>query len=441
MLKGHVILGSLRVRQDRMIFEGLAGTGATGTGAEDDPVELALARIRQLSAHEIGHSLGFEHNFAASTYGKGSVMDYPAPDIRVTDGRLDFSHAYGVGVGAWDKFIVAWLYADLTPEAREALVQNAIAGGLVYVADSDARSSSTGHPLGNIWDNGPDPVAGLNEAMKVRRIALDTFGPDRVAQGELLASLNDVIVPIYLYHRYQTVAAAKKIGGMSFNYGLRGDGQPTAQLVSPEDQRAALESVLQTIKPEELDLPDDVLALLTPTMDSYMAADQHRERFNRVALPAFDVTSAADTAADMTFDVLLEPKRMARLIEFNRRDASQPGADEVLRTIRQAVMSAERKGRYKPIAEAVRSRFAYALMALVDADTSTAVKAAAFSALEQFRAVLEKDSAVHSDWLAHQIERFEDRPAEAVPAQAEAKALPPGGPIGMDAYETCWFCE
>ena len=143
MLKGHVNLGSLRVRQDRMIFEGLVGTSKTNTGADDDPVELALDRIRQLSAHEVGHALGFAHNFAASTYNKGSVMDYPAPDVRVTNGQMDFSNTYGVGVGEWDKFAAIWLYGDLSDEEREAVVQSALDRDLDYVADRDARSIGT----------------------------------------------------------------------------------------------------------------------------------------------------------------------------------------------------------------------------------------------------------------------------------------------------------
>ncbi|WP_158085739.1 zinc-dependent metalloprotease [Henriciella aquimarina] len=440
MLKGHVILGSLRVRQDRMIFEGLAGTSKTGTGAADDPVELALARIRQLSAHETGHALGFAHNFAASTYGKASVMDYPAPDIRVTDGALDFSHAYDTGVGSWDTFAATWLYGDLTEGERDDLVQDALARGLVYVADPDARSPGTGHPLGNIWDNGPDPVATLNETMAVRRIALDDFGRDRVKPGEPIADLNKVIVPIYLYHRYQTAAAAKLVGGMAFNYSLRGDGQPAAEIVAPERQRTALDAVLKTIEPATLDLDDDVLALLTPGIDSYVLADNNRELFDRAAYPAFDTVSAAGTAADMTLDILLDPRRIARLIEFHRRDDNQLGAEEMFTTIRETVMAKASSGRTQAIAEAVRTQYAFGLMDLAQADTTSAVKAAATIALSDLAEALTADGSAQAGWLTDKIEAFETRPAEPATPTAPAKALPPGGPIGMAPYETCWHC-
>lgn len=441
MLKGHVILGSLRVRQDRMIFEGLTGTGETGTGSDTDPVKLALARIRQLSAHEIGHALGFQHNFAASTYGKGSVMDYPAPDVRVRRGALDFSNVYGVGIGSWDKFTATWLYGDLTEQERDNLVLEARSNGLIYVADQDARSASTGHPLGNIWDNGPDPVAALRETLEIRRIALENFGEDRVQQGQPLSDLNDVIVPIYLYHRYQTAAAAKLVGGMSFNYGERGDGQPAAEIVSPERQLEALDVLLETVAPSRLDLSDKVLNLLTPGMANYALADWDRERFAGSASPAFDLIAAADTAAATTFGILLEPQRVARLIEFNRRDPANPGANDMFARIQQAVMATPNSARTRPIAEAVRARYAFALMDLAGADTTAAVKASASAGLEDFLGALESKRDSHSVWLSGRIEDFLDTPADIDPPAVTAKALPPGGPIGYTPYETCWHCD
>lgn len=441
MLKGHVNLGSLRVRQDRMIFEGLAGTGKTDTGAPDDPVELALDRIRQLSAHEIGHALGFAHNFAASTYGKGSVMDYPAPDVRVTDGALDFTHTYGVGIGEWDTFTATWLYGDLSESARENLVSDMLARKLTYVADPDARSIGTGHPLGNIWDNGADPVIVLAETMQVRKIALNTFGADRVQPGQPLADLNKVIVPIYLYHRYQTAAAAKLIGGVHFNYGLSGDGQPAAAIVPADAQRRALEVILTTLDPAALDLPDDVLNLLTPNIQSYVAADSKRELFKQTAFPAFDTVSAAETAANMTFDVLLDPKRAARLVEFHRRDPAQLSLSEMLSDIRKSVMTPPTSNRGTAIAEAVQARYAFSLIKLANAETSTLVSAEAKDALSDLSLDLSKRRSSHAAWLVKQIALSENNLDETTPAIPAANTLPPGGPIGMGQLETCWHCD
>ena len=441
MLKGHVNLGSLRVRQDRMIFEGLVGTSKTNTGADDDPVELALDRIRQLSAHEVGHALGFVHNFAASTYNKGSVMDYPAPDVRVTDGEMDFSNTYGVGVGEWDKFAAVWLYGDLSETEREAVIQSALDRGLAYVADSDARSIGTAHPLGNIWDNGADPVEGLETAMAVRRLALDNFGMDRLQDGQPLYDLNKVIVPIYLYHRYQTAAAAKYIGGMSFNYSVKGDGQEAAEIVSPAEQRRALNAVLQTLDPKELDIKDETLELLMPSLVSYSIADSDRELFRKTAYPAFDVTAAADTAADLTFDVLLDSRRAARLIEFKRRDSSNLGFSDVLWATQRYVMKPAANDRTGEIAKGIQARFVFALMELADSSATPGVKARTDKVLRDIRDDLTAEGSGHGSWLVSLIDAHLERPVTPQAPVSKAKALPPGGPIGMGQLETCWHCE
>ncbi len=441
MLKGHVNLGSLRVRQDRMIFEGLVGTAKTDSGADDDPVELALDRIRQLSAHEVGHALGFAHNFAASTYGKGSVMDYPAPDVRVTDGQMDFSNTYGVGVGEWDKFAAIWLYGDLSESEREAVVQSALDRGLAYVADSDGRSVGTAHPLGNVWDNGADPVKALEETMKVRRLALDNFGADRIQDGQPLSDLNKVIVPIYLYHRYQTAAAAKYIGGMSFNYGVNGDGQEAAEILSPYDQRRALVAVLSTLDPKALDIKDETLALLTPSLVSYSIADSDRELFRRTAFPAFDVTAAADTSADLTFDVLLNSRRAARLVEFKRRDARNLGLMDVLQATRGYVMKRPANDRTGEIAKGVQARFVFALMELADSNATAGVKARTDKVLRDIRGDLRAKGSGHGLWLVSLIDAHLERPATPQVPVTKAKALPPGGPIGQGQMESCWHCE
>ena len=441
MLKGHVNLGSLRVRQDRMIFEGLVGTAKTDSGADDDPVELALDRIRQLSAHEVGHALGFAHNFAASTYGKGSVMDYPAPDVRVTNGEMDFSNTYGVGVGDWDKFAAIWLYGDLSEQEREAVIQNAFDRGLEYVADSDARSAGTAHPLGNVWDNGADPVEALNEVMKVRRLALDNFGPDRIQPGQPIYDLHKVIVPIYLYHRYQTAAAVKYIGGMSFNYGLNGDGQDFAKIVPVAEQRRALKAVLKTLDPKELDIKDSTLELLMPSLVSYSIADSDRELFRRTAYPAFDVTAAADTAADLTFDVLLHPRRAARLVELKRRDARNLGLMDVLQTTRSYVMKPAANDRTGEIAKGIQARFVFALMELAEGQSTPGVKARTDKVLRDIRSDLRAKRSGHGLWLVSLIDAHLERPVTPQTPVTKAKALPPGGPIGMGQLETCWHCD
>ncbi len=435
-LKGHVNLGSLRVRQDRMIFEGLLGADKTDSGEADDPVQLALQRIRQLSAHEVGHSLGFAHNFGASSDGKASVMDYPAPDVRMGEDGLDLSEVYGVGLGEWDLVTADWLYGDHSAAEREAILRDAKARGLSYVADRDGRGVGTANPEGSVWDNGSDPVETLRDVMAVRAYALERFGPDNLPAGRPQSDLNAAIVPIYLYHRYQTAAAAKLIGGMSFDYGPTGEAD-AAQIVSPERQRDALSAVLSTLDPEALDLSDAVLSRLTPRLGSFSFADSDRELFRSTAAPAFDVVAAADTASSLTFGALLHPQRAARLVEFNRRDAANPSLDDVLETTRRQVLRPA-SGRRAEIAQAVRTRYAYALMDLSsNAQATPVVRAHAETELGTLSRALSRSNRAENVWLSREITRFLDRPASASAPVVPAPALPPGSPIGSD----CFHCD
>jgi len=457
MIKGLVVLGSQRVRQDRMIFEALAGPEKTGTGAADDPVMLALDRLRQLGAHEVGHALGFAHNMAASTYdGRASVMDYPAPLIRLReDGTLDFSDAYARGMAAWDRFLVRWLYSDFAPDtdqaaALDAIIREAQEAGLVYVADADSRPIGAGHPLGNLWDNGTDPLDAFEEVLAVRRAALADFGLDRLREGEPRARLKRLLVPVYLYHRYQMTAAAKSIGGLDFNYGLKGDAGPPAAIVAPDRQLRALGMLLDTLAPDFLDLPDELLALLTPFAQGFGGPSPRIELFDNRAGPAFDLLSAAGTAAELTFERLLHPARMNRLLEFHRRDDAYPGVEALLdatasRVVREAQ---ELPNRRREIAAVVADRYVSGLIALArDPAALPGVGARIEAHLAALAELLDGDRLGPGTdrRLRRMIERHLERIAEPGPVAAEPPEIPPGSPIGAGAASghlerMCWMC-
>ena len=456
MIKGSVILGSQRVRQDRMIFEGLAGAVVSGTGAANDPVEIALARIRQLSAHEVGHALGFAHNFAASSNNRASVMDYPAPDIRVLEnGALDFSRAYGVGVGEWDKLAARWLYAEFFDGADERtelerILRDGYGTGLRFVGDREGRSVGTGHPHASVWDNGGDPVAALRETMAVRKAALDNFGPAVIKNGKPMAELRQVIVPIYLYHRYQVDAAAKLIGGFSFAYKAKGDTLPDAAPVNDAAQRLALAALLETLDPAALTLPAPLLDQLTPALGGFGALAGGAETFPGGTEPKFDLAAAAESASAITFDALLHPARAARLVEARRRDPSALGFAEMLTAIDAIVFRAPESPDEVEIVHVIQNRFVSELIALsLDKTASTAVRAAAEARL---RAVADRlqpsffnaapaEARDHVAWLRARIRAHLERPAEAAAPAAPAPAVPQGPPIGGGFMETCWHCD
>jgi hypothetical protein len=335
IVKGMVVIGSLRVRQDIQIFEGLVGAGNLGRGGPDDPVQAALARLRQLGAHEVGHSIGFAHNFAASTQERASVMDYPPPRIDLVDGRPDLADAYATGIGKWDRATVDWLYGEPLPgqdaqAAADAKASAVVASGLRYVSDDNARADDTAQPWASLWDDGADPTAELIRLMRVRHAAIDQFGLANLSPGEPMANLRRRFVPIWLLHRYQVVAAAKAIGGVDLSYAVNGGGREASETVAPMAQRAALDAVLATLSPEQLRVPQRLVPLLSAARNASDNRQYQIELFAGSAGTVFDALVAADTAAEVTLQPLLAPARLARLEAQHAADPAALGVEEVL---------------------------------------------------------------------------------------------------------------
>jgi hypothetical protein len=457
IVKGSVLLGSLRVRQDRMIFEGLLGADKTGTGGPDDPITIALARLHQLAVHETGHAIGLAHNFAGSTFDdRGSVMDYPPPRIRIVDGKLDFSDAYAVGVGTWDKFAVRWLYSEVPAGVDEAAFLNAIvtegyAKGLRFVGDPEARPASAAQPYGALWDDGPDAVASLAHVMEVRRIALSRFGLANLPVGAPVADLRRVIAPIYLFHRYEVDAVAKLVGGIDFPYAVNGDGREAAHPVSGADQRRALDALLSTVDPTALDLPDPLLSLLSSAQSGDRDPQFDVEVFGNAADPVFDLPTAADAAADITFSDLFNAARLNRVVELGGRDPSQLPLDELLSRTIGAVFPAKAVsgGRTGELRRRVRMRLIEDLAETLQ-DPSLSPTAAAqvktsLTALGQRLAASKGGDAADLAQARYLSAILLETTHDAIKALADADkarnvAPPPGAPIGA-ASDDCWMCE
>ncbi|MBI2381822.1 MAG: zinc-dependent metalloprotease [Gammaproteobacteria bacterium] len=334
ILKGAVTLGSQRVRQDILIAESLlAPYGKPDEAALKAAAEaMALARLRQLAAHEVGHTLGFAHNFASSRGGNGSVMDYPHPLIRVdAQGRPQLAEAYGVGLGPWDRFAVKHAYGQF-PAGQEAtglaaLRAQAARDGLGYVSDADARGPGDAHPDGLLWDFGPDSVASFDALMGLRRTALAGFSTAVLPPERQLGELEARLAPVYLLHRYQLEAVARLMGGASYRYGLAGDTPAGTQSVPPERQRAALQRVLAALSAEELALPEHVLKLMTPPAYGHARG---REYFATKTAPLFDALAAVESAAAQASQYLLDPARLNRLAWQEAADPAQLGLGETL---------------------------------------------------------------------------------------------------------------
>jgi len=451
-LRGVVLLGSLRVRQDIKIFEALAGAEKTGTGSADDPVEMALARIRQLSAHEIGHSLGFAHNMAASTYGdRASVMDYPAPDVRLSEGgTIDFSRTYGVGVGAWDDWTVNFLYGSYggdSDAARSAMIATADKEGLLYVSDYDARSVGTGHLRGALWDTGSDALESLKNTMLVRRKALDEFGTRNLRKGEAFSALQTKIVPLYLYHRYQLQAAAKYIGGYDFLYRHKGDGRSAPSAVDWQTQLEALNIILDTVSPAALDMPDSVLRDLSPLANANGDPQFNRETFDGAGRPMFDHGGAAAVAADIAFGALLHQQRLIRLYEQGLREDGHEGLSGILSKVVTGVVPIPRRetSRYTALRMIVVERLTEHLISIAQMPaTPIAVRTEVRDAIAAVRREVGQYSKRNEKFakaLRHRIDAAAARERTPAVKNPTAPDIPPGSPIGAGAGESCWHCD
>lgn len=443
IVKGAVVLGALRVRQDILIFEGLVGSDKVGTGGPNDPVQVALARIRQLGAHEVGHSLGFAHNFAASTQDRASVMDYPPPRIDLKDGKIDLSDAYAVGIGDWDKFTVDWLYGTVPPGAAgqaalDAKARAMVASGRRFVDDEDGRPLGAGQPWTSIWDDGADPAAELDRMMKVRRVALDGFGLNALRPNEPVANLRRKFVPIYLLHRYQVAAAAKLLGGVDFNYAVKGDPREAAKPVDLAMQNHALNALLAALEPAELDTPPDLVPLLSAGYPGTTDRQYDMEIFDTMGGPVFDPLVAADVAAGLVFDEFLARDRLARLVEQHRDDPSLPGAGEVLdKLVAEVFPGKPAAGRLAEVQRRAQTRLVFDMAeAAADPKMSPAGAAAIqaeLAAIGQSLKAKGGDTAeqAHRQRLAGLIADPEAL-LKLASAKGQKPETPPGMPIGDD---------
>lgn len=331
IIKGHVTLGSLRVRQDYLIALGLTSPFSVKNADTQAQKEMALARIRQLSAHEVGHTLGIAHNFAASENNRASVMDYPHPYVSLKNGKISLDDAYDVGIGVWDKKVIEYGYQDLSMLSDEStalldVVKQSRAKGLLYQSDPDSRAMHSANQQGHLWDNGKDPVDELKRVYKIREFALQKFGLDSITEGASLSSIQESMVPIYLFHRYQLEAATKLLGGVEYEYEVKGDYENPkgVKAVPAEKQSQALDAIMTSMTPQFLDLSPELRKLITPKA---YGERNSRESFKGRMGVVFDPQSAAESAAAFSLRLLLRPERLNRMAMQKMNDEDYLGVD------------------------------------------------------------------------------------------------------------------
>lgn len=439
IIKGHVSLGSLRIRQDFLIAQALMNRPFAERDDNYKPMlELALARIRQLSAHEIGHTLGFAHNFAASTNGRTSVMDYPHPQFSVKKKEIDFSNAYATGIGEWDKVTVAYSYMDFPESSDEKqgldqILEKAREEGLRFITDQDARPAGSSHILAHLWDNGTNVSEELDKVLEVRKTAISNFSLDNIRSGEPNTVLEDVFVPLYFFHRYQIEAVAKMVGGMEYNYAVKGDGQTTIEIANSAVQRQALTGLVKTLNASVIAIPKEKLTLFPPRAFGY---PRTRESIKGKTGVSFDPLSAAETAADMTLGFLLHPERASRLIQQKALDPKNLGLEEVLDMLIVYTLGRVHKDPYLfEVQNSINFKVLDHLMNLAaNKNVHPGVNALANDKLKSinetnFGKALEQIDALE---MLRRIRNFYEHPDKF--KMNSAPKIPDGSPIGMDCF-------
>ena len=435
IIKGHVTLGSLRVRQDYLIALGLTSPFVDGNTDTSAQQEMALARIRQLSAHEVGHTLGIAHNFAASETDRASVMDYPHPKVAIVNGKITLDDAYAVGMGAWDLHTIAYGYQDYTNVEAEtaglALTINAAyASGMRYKSDPDSRSGRHPGSDGHLWDNGADAIAEFKRIAEVRELALSRFGLNTIPNGTPLSSLEEYLVPLYFAHRYQTDAVVKLLGGIDYQYEIKTDQTPMGQrAVSATKQKEALDTLVNALSAEFLSIPDHLSALLIPKV---YGSSRTRESFAGRTGLMFDPLTAAEASAAYTVSSIVHPERLNRLAWQHALDADLPSVESTVQHLLDATWKNTNKrnsAKSKAITQRVRLVVVDALMDALHDDRLSPENALVMAGiLQQFTQWLDRnDDTLADKALLKHLERFWDEGEWR--GGFDAASMPPGSPI------------
>jgi len=441
IIKGHVTLGSLRVRQDYLIAAALLSPYENGTPVNDKMLKIALEGLKPLNTTEVGHTLGLMHNYAASVSNRASVMDYPHPAVKLNAaGEIYLGDAYDNKIGDWDKTSITFGYQDFPAgtnekKALDKILADAEKKGLQFISDRDARSPGGLHPQAHLWDNGSDAVAELKDVMKVRNKALSDFGEKSIRPGMPMAMLEDALVPVYFYHRYQAEAVTKLVGGQYYTYALRGDGQPVTRALSKNEQLKALNTILDCLDPAFLKIPDRIVQLIPPRPAGY---DFSRELFRKRTGLAFDALSPAETAADLPLSFLFNSERLNRMLQYESANNGL-GVAEMIRLLVAKTWRAPRLSGLDKLIQLQTEQvlLTYLLAASVNDNNSFAVKAAVQYALKDLKTFIEAQNKTVTDetykgHLLLSLERME-QPDKAKPTIH--KEIPPGAPIGCDWEE------
>jgi len=390
--------------------------------------QLVLLRQALLTAHETGHTLGFDHNWTSSMNDRASVMEYPSPRIKIVNGRIDLTDAYQKEIGAYDIMTVRYAYTEFPPAQEKAGLDNIIKDmrkqGLNYTPATD--------PRWNRYDDGPDPAEYMRQTAAQRKILLANYGPAVLKDGEPYGDLRGIrLWMTYLHHRWSIDSGVRYIGGMYTNFAVKGEALPPTEIVPAAKQREILGLLLDDVDPASLAIPEHLLASLTVAIDrgAGNARGPDQENMESSTGYAFDHLAAARTIAGLVFDQIFQPETAARLIGFADRQPNALTLPETIDACAKKVFSETAPaGMLRSLQRQTQRVFVDALMTLGASPSATpdvkAVVAASLAALKTQVAGL-KDADPVNEASLRQIERDLTRYAQNPFVPKKSSATPP----------------
>jgi len=439
IIKGHVSLGSLRVRQDFLIAQGLLNQYDEGT---EEMKEMALARIRQLSAHEVGHTIGLRHNYASSINNRASVMDYPHPLVELDEnGNISLDNVYDTGIGEWDKVAIRFGYSQVNDKSElDKILEDAFEDGLFFITDRDARAQNGAHPTAHLWDNGENAATELTRMLEIRRKALDQLSEKSLPTGEAYSSLEEILVPIYLFHRYQVEAAVKAVGGLKYNYAIKGGNQEITGFISSKEQMDALDALLSCVDPATLKLNEELLSMIPPKAAGF---SRNRETFESKVGPVWDYYAAVENAVAVVIDFILMPERANRLELLKNRNSDQPGLEAVLSKMTKSIIEYKSNNSSdQALNRLAQWKYINSLMMLANNNESRsdvmAISRQELKDIQQYASRNANQNTLngkHFNLISESIDMWLDDPEEY--QEMKDLKVPDGSPIGSFELEYC----